>query len=148
MRMRPRSRPTPKQLGNTDFTLAGSMNVRRRSKTSMRIDTTATQPVFSGLCHQVIGIAGHVIKGPFDDAKAGTPTLPLPGGVVAGFRIKPAGHNIGGFCAPGKEGILGFRPSLHGLTTLSASVSWTASGRVVPAKGNWGSKKSWLNKNE
>ena len=33
--------------------------------------------------------------------------MPLPGGVGAGFRIKPAGPNPGGFCAPGKEGLLG-----------------------------------------
>jgi len=51
-------------------------------------------------------LPGNLTKRPFDDAKAGTPTLPPPGGVVAGFRIKPAGHNIGGFCAPGKEPLM------------------------------------------
>ncbi len=30
----------------------------------MRIDAAVTQPVFGVLCHQVIGIAGRVIKGP------------------------------------------------------------------------------------
>jgi hypothetical protein len=35
-----------------------------------------------------------------------------------------------------KDGILGLRPSLPGLTTLSVSVSWTASDRVIPEKGN------------
>ncbi len=30
----------------------------------MRIDAAATQPVFGGLCHQLIGIAGRVIKRP------------------------------------------------------------------------------------
>ena len=36
------------------------------------------------------------------------------------------------------EGISGLRPSLPGLTTLLALVSWTASGLVVPAKDNRG----------
>ena len=30
----------------------------------MRIDAAGTQPVFGGLCHQVIGIAGRVKKRP------------------------------------------------------------------------------------
>ncbi len=35
-------------LKSTDFTLAHSMNLRRRSEASMRIDAAATQPVFGG----------------------------------------------------------------------------------------------------
>jgi len=69
----------------------------------MRIDAATAQSVFDGLCHQLIGIAGCVIKRPFDDAKAGTPTLPLPGGVSAESWIKLAEPNPGRFCAPRKE---------------------------------------------
>ncbi len=31
----------------------------------MRIDAAATRPLAADLCHQLMGIAGHVIKGPF-----------------------------------------------------------------------------------
>jgi hypothetical protein len=55
------TQPTSEPLENTDFTLASSMNLRRRSEAWTRIDAAATQPVFGGLCHQLIGIAGRVI---------------------------------------------------------------------------------------
>ena len=51
-------------LERTDFTLASSMNLRQRSEASMRIDAAATQPVFGGLCHLLMPIAGRVIKRP------------------------------------------------------------------------------------
>jgi len=54
--------PASKTLENTDFTLASSINLRRRSEAPMRIDAAATQPVFGRLCHQLIGIAGRVRK--------------------------------------------------------------------------------------
>ena len=69
----------------------------------MRIAAEATRPVFGRLCHQLIGIAGHVKYRPIDDVKAGTPALPLPGDVSAGFRIKLAEPIPGRFCAPRKE---------------------------------------------
>ena len=46
----------------------------------------------------------HAEKPPIDDVKAGTPALPLPGDVSAGFRIKLAEPIPGRFCAPRKEG--------------------------------------------
>jgi hypothetical protein len=55
------TQPTLKPLENTDFTLAGNQNLRRRSEASMKIETAGTQPVFGGLCHQLIRIAGRVI---------------------------------------------------------------------------------------
>ncbi len=58
------TQPASKPLGNTDFTLASSMNFRRRSEASMRIDAAATQPEFGSLCYQLIGIVRCVIKGP------------------------------------------------------------------------------------
>ena len=57
--------PTSKPLENADFTLAHSINLSRRLKASMRSDAAATQPLFGGLCHQLIGIAGPAIKPPF-----------------------------------------------------------------------------------
>ena len=56
--------PTSKPVENTDFTLAHSMNLRRRWEAWTRIDAAATQPVFRVLCHQVIRIPGRVIKRP------------------------------------------------------------------------------------
>ncbi|GAG11057.1 unnamed protein product, partial [marine sediment metagenome] len=53
--------PTLKLPENTDVTLAHSMNLRRRSEESMRIDAASTQPVFGRLCHQLMDIAGRVI---------------------------------------------------------------------------------------
>ena len=53
--------PTSKPLGNTDFTLASGMNLRRCSDASMGIDAAVAQPVFGVLCHQLMGIAGCVI---------------------------------------------------------------------------------------
>ncbi len=46
----------------------------------MRMDAAATQPVFGGLCHQVIGIAGHVRNGPILEREAATSGLPQSGG--------------------------------------------------------------------
>ncbi len=40
-----------KPLENQEFTLASSLNLRRRSEASMRIDAAATQPVFGVQCH-------------------------------------------------------------------------------------------------
>ena len=51
------------------------------------------------------------VNGPISDTAAGTPALPLPGGVGAGFRIKPAGLNLGGFCASAKEPFFGLAVS-------------------------------------
>ena len=42
--MGPRTEPTRKHFENTDFTLAHSMNLGRRSEASMRSDAVATQP--------------------------------------------------------------------------------------------------------
>ena len=58
--------PTSRPLGNTDFTLASSMNLRRRSGASMRIDAAGTWPPHLGVrCHQAIPFVGCVIKRPF-----------------------------------------------------------------------------------
>ena len=50
---------TSKPTESTDFTLAHSMNLRRRSEASMRIDAAATQPVFWVLCYQVMPSPKH-----------------------------------------------------------------------------------------
>ena len=57
--------PRSKSLEDTDFTLACSMNLRRPSEASMRIDAAATQPVFGVLCHQVVPFAEYLENAEF-----------------------------------------------------------------------------------
>jgi len=56
--------PTSKPLENTNYTLASSMNLRRRSEASMRIDAAATRLVFGILRHQVMTLIGRPRKPP------------------------------------------------------------------------------------
>ena len=77
---RQRIEPTSKPLGNADFTLASSVNLRRRSEASMRIDMAATQPVFGVLRHLLI---------PYCEACQVTTPLETPARCRGSCRMAP-----------------------------------------------------------
>ena len=62
----------------------------------MRIDAAATQPVFGRLCHQLIGIAGHVRKGPSAKHSLGGCAL----AVVPGRAVESDEGGAGVFVGP------------------------------------------------
>ena len=68
----PKIEPTSKALEDPDFTLAHSMNFRRRSGASMRIDAAADDPRVRGSISSALGIAGRVKYRPISRTGAST----------------------------------------------------------------------------